>query len=258
MAKRKPEEPKAGSPEWMATFSDLVTLLMCFFVLLYGMSSIDMEKFYAFAASFGSDAQNITGQAGESLLENLGMGISEMPIIEYKEGEVMDEEFSDRKEEMNQMYDDFMTYFSESNLLEKIEVTKAENYIELTFKDGILFDKGNDRIRDEVYPILESIANLVAMKYYNSEIQITGHTDNIPINSPRFPDNWYLSAGRAINVGNYFINDKGFSPSKIYAGGRGEFEPIEPNDSEENRAKNRRVEMKIYSSFDESGIVEEK
>lgn len=250
MSKRKPEEPKAGSPEWMATFSDLVTLLMCFFVLLYGMSSIDMDKFYALAASFGSAPPNLIEMtSGDSPIDLFNNGITEMPVVEYKEGEVRDEDFVDRTQEMKEMYDDFMTYFSENNLLDVIDVEKNEDFLKLTFKDGVLFDKGNDKIRDDVYPVLESIANLVSMKYYNSDIQVTGHTDNDPINVPRFPDNWYLSAGRAISVGNYFINDKGFSPNKIYAGGRGEFEPVAPNDTEENKAKNRRVEMKIYSSF---------
>lgn len=251
MARKKEKEaPAAGAPAWMATFSDLVTLLFCFFVLLYAMSSIDEAKFQSFAQSFSkSKVESLVGTGGSGgITDLLGNGIMEMPVVEQQEQEVR-ENYDESKKKMEQLSSDFKTYFNENDLQDKIDIKENDKYIDLVFKDGLLFDKGKDMIKTEAIAILNQIADQLSINYKDSDIEITGHTDNDPINVPRFPDNWNLSAARAINVGNFFINQKGFSPKKISAKGRGEFDPLVPNDSEANKSKNRRVEIRIFSSF---------
>lgn len=258
LARKKKEQPAApGSPAWMATFADLVTLLMCFFVLLYSMSSIDTAKLQAMAAGMKGEKSLIQSAETNSLLEMMGNGLVQMPDpVEQsetkKEDVIIDEEYKDMESEVNDMYTDFKAYIEAKKLGNKIELKKNPSNIEIIIKDNILYDKGKDNIRAEAIPILDSIADLISAKYQNSQIEITGHTDSDPINVPRFPDNWFLSSARAIVVGKYLMNEKNFSPLRISAVGRGEFNPIAPNDTEENKSKNRRVEIKIFSSFAET------
>ncbi|MDR2938908.1 MAG: OmpA family protein [Clostridiales bacterium] len=249
MARRKPEEPKGGAPEWMATFSDLVTLLFCFFVLLYSMSNVDSAKLQAFASSFRGEPTLLETGQGLDVGMMLGSGIMEMPVHEVGGETSSTEQFETIKDEMDTMYSDFKTYFAENEMSDNIDIIKKEDSLDIVLKDKVLFDKGKNDLRPEAIPILDTISELLLSKYPECDIEFIGHTDTDPINVPRFPNNWYLSNARAISVGEYFINQKGFSPQKVSAKGRGEFNPVAPNDTEENKAKNRRVEIRIYSSF---------
>ena len=144
------------------------------------------------------------------------------------------------------MAEQFKTYFAENNLEDKIEVEQNDRYITLNFKDGILFESGSSDLKPEAINILSKVADEL-LKYPDNNIKIEGHTDNRPINTARFPNNWYLSAARAISVATYFTDYKGFAPTKISTEGYGEYKPKVPNDTPENRSINRRVEIKVIS-----------
>ena len=248
MAKRKEPEVKKGLDEWMGTYGDMVTLLLCFFVLLFSMATIDAAKFAQVAASFSSvDRITIMESASSSILESLGNGIVQMPQAQGEASE--DNEEKDKAtEELVKMASDFKTYFAQQNLQDKIDVEQNEQYITLNFKDGILFDSGKAELKAEALGALDIVSNELA-KYPENNVKIEGHADNMPINTPRYPNNWYLSAARAISVAMYFTETKGFSPERISAEGYGEFRPRVPNDTPENRSINRRVEIKILSKY---------
>lgn len=248
MAKRKPPEGKKGLDEWMSTYGDMMTLLLCFFVLLFAMSTIDAAKFAEIAASFSSvNKITIMESASSSILESLGNGIVSMPVAQGDASEE-NEEREKATEELVKMASDFKTYFAQQNLQDKIDVEQNEQYITLNFKDGILFDSGKADLKPEALGALDIVSNELA-KYPENNVKIEGHADNMPINTPRYPNNWYLSAARAISVAMYFTDTKGFSPERISAEGFGEFRPKVPNDTPENRSINRRVEIKILSSY---------
>ena len=158
------------------------------------------------------------------------------------------EEKDKATEELVKMASDFKTYFAQQNLQDKIDVEQNEQYITLNFKDGILFDSGKAELKAEALGALDIVSNELA-KYPENNVKIEGHADNMPINTPRYPNNWYLSAARAISVAMYFTETKGFSPERISAEGYGEFRPRVPNDTPENRSINRRVEIKILSKY---------
>ena len=248
MAKRKEPEVKKGLDEWMGTYGDMVTLLLCFFVLLFSMATIDAAKFAQVAASFSSvNRITIMESASSSILESLGNGIVQMPQAQGEASE--DNEEKDKAtEELVKMASDFKTYFAQQNLQDKIDVEQNEQYITLNFKDGILFDSGKAELKAEALGALDIVSNELA-KYPENNVKIEGHADNMPINTPRYPNNWYLSAARAISVAMYFTETKGFSPERISADGYGEFRPRVPNDTPENRSINRRVEIKILSKY---------
>lgn len=253
MARKKEEEGKKGLPEWQATYGDMVTLLLCFFVLLFSMSSVDAAKFQQIAASFSSNPISVMENSSQGMLDALGNGIVQMPEVKG-DSEKESQEYREAQEELTKMTSDFKTYFADNNLQDKIDVEQNEQYITLNFKDGILFDSGKDDIRPEALPVLDMVANEL-LKYPENEIKIEGHTDNRPINTVRFPSNWHLSASRAISVAEYFINTKSFDPSRISADGFGEYRPKVSNDTPENRATNRRVEIKIMSKYNSEDLL---
>lgn len=251
MAKKdKKIEIKMGLAEWMGTYGDMVTLLLCFFVLMFATSTQDAEKFAQIAASFKNSKISITQTQSAGVLQALGNGIVSMPEVKGES----DKEYENRgKEEMREIADNFKTYFAENELQDKIEVEQNDRFITLNFKDGILFESGSADLKLDAINVLGLVANEL-LKYPDNNIKIEGHTDNRPISTPRYPNNWYLSAARAISVATYFINDKNFPPDRISTEGYGEYKPKVSNDTPENRATNRRVEIKIISKYYDNEI----
>ena len=154
--KEKKIEIKQGLAEWMGTYGDMVTLLLCFFVLLFASSSVDAEKFKQIAGSFSNNKISVIPSQTSSILEALGNGIISMPKVEGNS----DKEFENRgKEEMDNMAENFKTYFAQNDLQDKIEVEKNDRYITLNFKDGILFESGSSDLKPEAKDILSQVAD---------------------------------------------------------------------------------------------------
>lgn len=246
MAKEKKIIIEEGLAEWMGTYGDLVTLLLCFFVLLFASSSVDAAKFQAMAASFNDDIVVIQGGSGNGEGPMVGSGIMQLPNVDRSIHDSK-ENFKKQAEELNKMASDFKTYFAENNLSEDVSVEIEDSYVKLNFKDGILFDSGKSDLTEYSMSILADVVVQLS-DYTDSEIIIEGHTDNMPISTADNPNNWYLSANRALAVLTFFI-DNGVSPSMLSAEGKGEFDPISDNTTADGRAQNRRVEIKIMSSY---------
>lgn len=233
----------------MATYGDLVTLLLCFFVLLFATSSVDAEKYQAVAASFNDNLTPITmgGTIGDNNM--IGSGIMNLPsiadsVMDSSDGESESESQEKKDKELEELSESFKTYFAENNMSDSIDVVVENNYVKLTFSDGILFDSGSADLKDDSIKYLKGVAIELANNS-DSDIKIEGHTDNIPINSSMFPDNMYLSAARSISVLNYFKDECGVEPRRLSQEGFGEYKPIASNDTPEGRSKNRRVEIKV-------------
>ncbi len=163
------------------------------------------------------------------------------------------ENYKKMQEQLNQMASEFKTYFAENNFAQDVEVNVVDDMIQISFKDGILFGPGQASLNDTSMEALLGVVSQLS-EYPNSTIKIEGHTDNIPINNERFPSNMYLSASRAIAVYEYFMS-QGIPAERMSAEGFAEFKPVAPNDTAENRAKNRRVE--IYVKPSKLDIVDE-
>lgn len=247
MAKnKKPEEVKSGLPPWMATYGDMVTLLLCFFVLMFASSTVDAEKFQQIVASF-SKQSIINMSSSDSFMDALGNGIIEMPQVNGDS----DREYEKIQEgavELSNMAANFKTYFAENNIQNAIEIEQTDQYLTLSFNDGILFDSGKAEIKPDATSILSIIAEEL-LKYPTNDIKIEGHTDNVPIKTDKYPNNWYLSAARAISVATFFTEVHNFEPNRISTEGYGEYRPKISNDTDENRSINRRVEIKILNKY---------
>ncbi|HDL19055.1 MAG TPA: chemotaxis protein MotB, partial [Bacteroidetes bacterium] len=123
----------------------------------------------------------------------------------------------------------------------EIDFKISKNGIAIRMKEKLLFDLGKADIKPSASPILKKIGALA--KGWPNNIRVEGHTDNLPIHTLQFPSNWELSAIRAINVVHFLQDQCQVSPTKIYSIGYGENRPLVPNDSPDNRSKNRRVEI---------------
>lgn len=277
MAKRKQEEVKPGSPAWMSTFSDLMNLLLCFFVLLFAMSSVDEDKFEqlvaSLSASFGvmeggstsviegtlissgvddlnelsdyyeSLGVNEDGDA-DSVVEQLSRGEME-EVIEFVE-ESKQEEMLKESEEMAEAISQMAQV---AGIGDQIDIDFTTQYVQITLNGALLFDPAESKVRSKALPLVSKVGDILK-NYSSNMIEITGHTDNVPLlDDPKYDDNWDLSSARAKSVMTYLVEKKGLNVAKMKASGRGEYEPVATNDTPEGRAQNRRVEIKIYNEL---------
>lgn len=265
MARKKKEAPQKASAEWMNTFADLMNLLLCFFVLLFSMSTVDAQKFEAIAASFSQTFSIFSGgqiSIGEGML--LGNGVSQLNELDQYMNSMgktaENEEETDEMEELQEKLEEAKLAESEklaerieeaieeSQMEDMIQLDFTSQYVQLTLKGAILFDSGSAQLKEEAMPVIEKVA-LILERYAESEIEIEGHTDNIPIHTSRFASNNELSSSRALSMFNYLVEHTALQPAQIKHSGRGEYMPIADNSTPEGRAKNRRIEIKIYNEL---------
>ncbi|NLP34588.1 MAG: flagellar motor protein MotB [Clostridiales bacterium] len=277
---RKRREPDEGPGQpWLATFADLMNLLLCFFVMLFAMSDVNAEKFNQISASMansfgilqGGGTAIIDGQlisSGVSQLNNLDEYYSNMGIdnvdgslkgedietgsstLEDDYQEALDMIQEKMEKVTTQMYDDISELTESYSLGGYVELAMDPEYqfVKLSLKGSVLFDSGKAEIKEQAKPILSKIGDVLA-KFEDYTIEIEGHTDNVPIVNANYKDNNWLSSARALNAADYLIKVKKLNPAKLKYTGRGEHNPIASNDTEEGRAKNRRIEIKIYNEF---------
>lgn len=263
MARKKNEDPPIKTDGWMNTFSDLMNLLLCFFVMLFSMSTIDAEKFQKVIASFSSSYSVLNG--GSTGIDDgmlIASGASQLTqLSEYYSSMGASDDDSDKseidkaqdligKEELKdseQMGDKIKNHLDKMGQSNNIEVQVTQHYVCLNMKGALLFNSASATLTSDAEKVLSDVAVILKM-YEDNLIEIEGHTDNVPINWDIFTSNNVLSDYRALAVFDFLV-DKGISPVKLKHSGRGEYNPIASNDTAEGRAQNRRVEIKIYNSY---------
>ncbi len=268
MARQKKEDPPKGLAPWMATFSDLMNLLLCFFVLLFSMSEVNADKFQAIAAaladSFNSSVfkggQEVIGEgklisSGMSQLSFLGEAINETSYDNPGDTKENDEkalaEIEREKLEMSEnMAKEIEEALEQGGIGEQVDVSFTSEYVLLTLNGALLFDSAKAEIKEDALPLVDKVGTILT-KYNSNVIEVEGHTDNVPISSGKYKSNKELSTFRALSVADYLIDNKGIDPAKLKYSGRGEYVPIASNETEEGRALNRRVEIRIYNNFNE-------
>ncbi|MCR4721182.1 MAG: OmpA family protein [Lachnospiraceae bacterium] len=378
MAKKKAEDPPKGSPAWMATFSDLMNLLLCFFVLLFSMSSVDANKWEEVVVSMTSafSVFDVGSQAiGEGSLVGVGtaqlsnldeyyaslgqkseetgeemrasgdseidesiknllasQGVEEDVIDKMsKTGEITVEILADMYEDgkldesllkllaaLGMIDVDLLDKLMQSDLMEKMledgavdeelleqlralaemaamadnnqgptevkdikqmvsaagmiettemfekisEITEIYNmnddlalsideggtYVEMTIPGSLLFESGSATLTEKCKPLLLKVGDILKL-YPDNYVDVIGHTDNIPINNAAFSSNDILSSARAISAAQFIVKNCGIDIKRVGWTGRGEYEPVDTNDTSEGRAKNRRVEIRLYNSY---------
>lgn len=258
--RRKPEEPEEeGSPAWMNTYGDMVTLVLTFFVLLFSFSTVDSAKWADVATSLSGMTiiaiPALDPAAPEPEGETKGKFIltSSSPMETDTKGESSGGQEGLTNEQINssfnEMYEKLKGHIEANNLGGILDLQYIDEYtVLLRMADSAFFDPGSAGLLQEAQDVLQQVG--IILEQYSgliSTIRVEGYTDNVPMHNGQFKDNWDLSVGRATNVVRFLDSATELDPALFSPGGYGEYRPIADNNTEEGRAKNRRVDFVIES-----------
>jgi len=207
------------SPIWLTVYSDLVTNLTLFFLMVYAFTRLGVEQ-----------RNEIVAGLSQSFTRTGGVELRAKEVIK----DFQQQQATEKIEELSRAGGQFSKY---------AQLEMNERLIKITLKAPVLFDSGSAGLKLQANEILDEITPL--LRLLPQRIIVEGHTDNVPIAGGKYSSNWELSAARAFSVVDYFVRTKGIRPERFVIAGYGEFRPIAPNDTEENRAKNRRIEISI-------------
>jgi chemotaxis protein MotB len=220
------EEVKEDPNRWLTSYSDMISLLLCFFVILLSMSRFDAEQVEALSESLKQGFNN----PSSSLIT--GMDAPLPDISPYWS----EDEYDEFVEQLKKL-------FASSSIRDSVEIKLDDRGVVISFKDHALFRSGRAELSEVALEIIDKIGELLTHLNY-SFILVEGHTDTDPIKTARYADNMDLSAQRASNVWRRLVS-AGIDPKRVASIGYGEYRPIAPNDTAENKAKNRRVVVTI-------------
>ena len=230
--KKRGKSQESGA-NWMDTYGDLVTLLLCFFVLLYSISTIDQAKWVQIVKSFNPEAKDVSQIADPE-----------------QEDAVDDVPGSPEADEFDDLYESLKKAIEQAGLDSEVELFKGDGYSFITFRDNVFFDGDSSVIKQDGMDVLAQFASILSgVKDSVKEIQVLGHTTQADPVIPNNPENdRVLSSERAARVAAFIQQRTEVTPDKIVPIGYGQFRPVAPFDTAENRAKNRRVELLITKS----------
>lgn len=307
MARQKKEDPPKGAPAWTSTFSDLMNLLLCFFVLLFSMSTIDTEKAQQVIQSFqnrfsvlpaggttiqqggnlissgvsaleqfdvyfnastgkegnednkgnndSADQKTNSGENGNANVSNGNGEGTETGDNSSQSAEDVKEEYEKQSlAESEKMSEDIESAAEAAGVQDKVQVDFNGQYALITLNGALLFDSGKAELKDEAEPLLTKLSTILN-NYPDNMIEVEGYTDSVPITSSRYESNDVLSMYRALYVSNFIRSHSNLDPSHIVSAGRGEYDPVADNSTPEGRAMNRRVEIKVFNSYNSAEVT---
>ncbi|MCT8137350.1 flagellar motor protein MotB [Anaerobacillus sp. CMMVII] len=245
MERRRQPKQEKGAPKWMVTFSDLMTLILVFFILLFSMSVVDATKFRAVADSFQNraifdfypsiipfDSLNEDNDVKEKTKDNV-----HDPLRDVNNQE------KDSNQELDRLLQEVQEFLVENQLHDVISAFRDDRGVVLVLQERTLFESGEAQILDGAKPFLIKVGTL--LEHIPNLVKVEGHTDSRPISTFRYPSNWELSGARASSVIRFLIDENKIEPYRFLAVGYGDTRPIVPNTTSENLQKNRRVVIVI-------------
>jgi chemotaxis protein MotB len=223
--RKKETTPEKGGDIWLYTLSDLLLLLVVFFVLLFGMTL---------------NRQNVNSQSLQASVA-VPMAMDETPV---DIGPARTQAPEQPPEKIRAPLEaDLMGVFDYEKSRQEVAIERRADSLVLTFPEPIVFDPGQAQLKPFAEPILEKVASFI-LDHPDLAVEVQGHTDNRPINNKRYPSNWELSVDRATQVAKALIR-LGVDPGHLSVRGFGEYQALYPNDGETNQLKNRRVEIQF-------------
>lgn len=273
------QEEHENHERWLVSYADFITLLFAFFVVMYATSSVNEGKYRVLSdslfAAFSGDTRSVSpiqigeevrvpvaeGQAAPTAVVSIdapvtgiaGHGPAEDGSDRFKRAGDQPEEAADPQgpgaemenvEDLGERMQEALSPLVDADL---VTVREMDDWLELEIKTNILFNSGSARLRGEAVDVLGEVATL--LKQFPNPVQVEGFTDDVPINTPAYPSNWELSAARAASVVHLFMKYD-VRPDRMMAIGYGEYRPIADNETEEGRARNRRVVIVIPADED--------
>ena len=286
------DQPPTGAPAWMATFADLMSLLMCFFVLLLSFSEMDVLKYKQLSGSmrnaFGVQAKmnvkhipkgtsviarefspgkpqptqikTINQFTTEITKPSLSVGNPESPELDDKDLKALKDSkllterlralFAETEKDAEKLRKELKEEIGNGN----IDIESEEQTITIRIREKASFPSGMAILNPKFLPVIDKLRN--SLREIRGEIAIEGHTDNVPVVSSRLKSNWDLSSSRALSVAHALFKDNTLNESRFMVAGHADTKPYKPNDTRENRAQNRRVEIVIRQQLEEAAPAE--
>ncbi|SCA58187.1 OmpA family protein [Candidatus Terasakiella magnetica] len=253
--------PPQGSPAWMATFADLMSLLLVLFVLLLTFSEMNVIKYKQMAGAmrnaFGISKEDrlagvieVDGQLQRKVARNVSPTDIQIPTVSMDIPDTTDEEEFDidpqesPEEQASDVENEVAKIIAEEAADQGVDVEREGNEVKIRFPSEIAFGSGSSNIGADFADLLDKLTDVI--KKSQGQVQVGGHTDNIPLGGGgQYRSNWDLSAARATSVVHHFLNHSDIAPQKMAVQGFGDSRPLVPNDSPENRSRNRRVEITL-------------
>ena len=265
--KKRPEEE--GVAPWLATYGDMITLVLTLFVLLYSFSSIDAVKWDRLVSSLsgtpfvaiqaldpdrtGPESRDLEAEekTEEEEVEEEDLNATPTPApTPTSDAALFEGNVEETKEKFDELYQKISDHIKINNLETKLNVERQDEFIILHITDSTLFSSGKAYVKPESKDLLKDVSDIfIEYETIIKMIRIEGHTDDRKINNEEFESNWELSIMRAVNVLRYFLGITEIDSSKFSAVGYGEYHPIATNETAEGRAQNRRVDFLIESIF---------
>ena len=225
---------EGGSERWLVSYADFITLLMVLFVVLYSMGQTDIKRYKQLADSLRAAFSGGPNRVVDPLIDQSGGTKEEQasPIVVpgIPSSPVDTVEVAGRLTDM----------LAASNLGGSVSVQNNIEGVLISLSEKLLFSPGSAELQAEAYPVLDAIIEMVLP--LDNDIRVVGHTDDTPPDNSRYETNWDLSVGRAVMIVNYMVA-AGVAPERLTASGQGEYRPILPNDSPENRLMNGRADI---------------
>lgn len=242
---KKQKKPEGGA-NWMDTYGDMVTLLLCFFVLLFSISTVDATKWEIIVRSFNPNA-----------VKELTQIVTETEQNEEAPNDVegtMEKPTEEQLDDFDELYYTLSKYIQENDLGGDVEISRGDGFTFITFRNNIFFDGDSYVLKDNGKQALDELSKAVyQVRDSIAEIQVLGHTSQALPDAPNeVVSDRFLSSNRATVVLVYLQQKNLVDPSKLVSSGYGQFRPISPFDTRESRARNRRVEILITK---DDGVV---
>jgi chemotaxis protein MotB len=248
VSKKRRQESHEDHPDetWLIPYSDLLTLLLALFIVLYSISSLNVSKLQELQEAFSIAFNSGFGLLSKSsVVDNGNMAEDAKQRIHSKSQEELKQEEQQSLEKLKRQLDQ---YIRQNGLSSQLETQLNQSQLMITIRDNALFASGSADIKPESRKLAVAIGQML-QNYKDYEVIVSGHTDNQPINTPEFASNWELSSKRAINFMKILLQNKAFDPRRFSAIGYGEYRPVDSNDTEAGRARNRRVEVSILRKY---------
>jgi chemotaxis protein MotB len=238
MAKHAEEHEEKHDERWLVSYADFITLLMVLFVILYSMGQISVEKYRRLAESMrsaftlGGPAQVVDSQINQAGGDSEDGSSKPIVIPGIPEGPTQSEEVAGQLTSM----------LSSQNLGDAVSVQTNIEGVLISLSERLIFGEGQADLPAESLPVLDTIVEM--LRPIDNRVRLVGHTSNVPSSNPAYPTNWELSLARGLSVARYMMN-AGIPPERFIVSGQGEYAPLFPNDTEQHKGLNARVEIII-------------
>lgn len=250
--KKHQDHEEHADESWLLPYSDLMTLMLALFIVLYGMSTVDAMKFQEMSEAFKGVLTGGTSVLDQNaMISNNKTSLSEIEMLKSSQDGLMAKKNELKRQEqqnLEALKKQLDTYIKENGLTNDLETKLNRSQLMITISDKALFASGEAVVKPEARQLAKAISNML-QQFPDYEVIVSGHTDNVPISTYEFPSNWDLSSVRALNFMKILLLNTNLDPKKFSAIGYGEYHPVASNDTAAGRAQNRRVEVSIIRKY---------